>query len=322
MERKFFSFYKRYGIYVILFVVLLFFSIFAENFLSFTNLINIVRQVSMFGIAVVAVTFVMISGGADLSIGGQIAVNGIVMGILLAKLGWPLLLVLPIAMILGALFGFLNGYLSVKLNMASIIVTLGTMLSLNGLAYVISGGYPTFGLPEGIKVFGQGYVGPIPVPVIIFVIVVAVAWFILNKTYFGRYMYALGGNPEAARLVGLNVDKVRCAVFAFAGFIVSIASIIMLSRNNSAQPSAGASYPFDCMTAAVLGGISFAGGEGTLGGAVIGVIIIGILNNGMLLMGVDANWQGVVKGIVLVAAVGVDTVQRKVKKAKVKTVQN
>jgi ribose transport system permease protein len=190
------------------------------------------------------------------------------------------------------------------------------MLILQGLAYVITGGYPIFGLPHNFSFLGQGYIGNIPFPVIIFILVAAGAWFLLNKTYFGRYVYAMGGNPEAARLAGVNIDRMRIAVFGLCGFVTSIASLIMLSRTNSAQPGAGSSYPFDCMTAAVLGGISFAGGEGNISGAIVGVLIIGVLNNGLLLMGVDSNWQSVVKGIVLVAAVGIDSVQRKSKKAR------
>jgi ribose transport system permease protein len=309
-------FYKKYGIFLILLLVVAFFAVFASNFLSIDNLLNVLRQVSMFGIVVVGVTFVMIGGGADLSVGGQMAVSGMVAGILMAKAGMPILPTMLICMALTTLFGALNGLISVKLNIFSMIVTLGTMLILQGLAFVITGGYPIFGLPKDFTFLGQGYVGIVPVPVILFVIVSAIAWFVLSKTYFGRYVYAMGGNPEAARLAGVNVERMRVALFAICSFVTSIASLIMLSRTNSAQPSAGASYPFDCMTAAVLGGISFAGGEGTIGGAVVGVLIIGVLNNGLLLMGVDSNWQGVIKGIVLVTAVGIDSVQRKAKRVK------
>lgn len=318
-QRTFFDFYRKYGIYVILLALILFFSIFARQFLSVDNMLNIARQVSMFGIAVVAVTLIMISGGADLSVGGQIAVNGIVTGMLIVygKVPWPIAVLL--ALLMGTLFSALNGYLAVKLNMFPMIVTLGSMLALNGLAYVISGGYPIFGLPETFIFLGQGYIGPVPVPVIVFALIVALAWFILNKTWFGRYVYALGGNPEAARLTGIDTEWIRVLVYALGGLVISISAVIMLARNNSAQPTAAASYPFDCMTAAVLGGISFAGGEGTIGGAIVGVFIIGILNNGMLLMGIDSNWQGVVKGLVLVAAVGIDSVQHKARKVKART---
>lgn len=310
------AFYKKYGIYLILLLVVAFFAVFAGNFLSVENLLNVLRQVSMFGIVVVGVTFVMIGGGADLSVGGQMAVCGMIAGILMAKKGMPIVPTVLVCMAITTLFGMLNGIISVKLNIFSMIVTLGTMLILQGLAFVITGGYPIFGLPKAFTFLGQGYLGMIPVPVIIFIVVTTMAWFVLSKTYFGRYVYAMGGNPEAARLAGVNVERMRIALFAICSFVTSIASMIMLSRTNSAQPSAGSNYPFDCMTAAVLGGISFAGGEGTVGGAVVGVLIIGVLNNGLLLMGVDSNWQGVIKGMVLVAAVGIDSVQRKAKKVR------
>lgn len=312
--------YKKYGIYIILLCVIAIFGFSTPNFLSFENLMNVIRQVSMFGIVVVGVTFVMISGGMDLSVGGQMAVNGMIVGILMVNFGVGIVPACIIGIIIGTLMGAINGLIAVKLNIMPIIVTLGTMLALQGLAFVITKGLPVFGLPEGFAMLGQGYIGPIPIPVIIFGVVVAVAWFILKKTYFGRYVYAMGGSREAARLAGINIEKMTYIVYALCGFITSIAALIMLSRTNSAQPGAGASYPFDCMTAAVLGGISFAGGEGKVGGAVVGVLIIGILNNGLQLMNVDSNWQGVIKGIVLIAAVGIDSIQRREKKAKVSEV--
>ncbi len=270
---KFLDVYKKYGIYFIFLFVFLFFSVTTKNFLSVDNLLNVLRQVSMFGIVVLGVTFVMIGGGADLSVGGMMAVSGIITGVLLAKLGVPILLAAIICILLCGFFEF------------------------------------TF--------LGQGYLWIIPVPVIIFLIMVALAWFVLEKTYLGRRIYAMGGNPEAARLAGVNLDKMRILVFSLSGFVTGLASLIMLSRTNSGQPGAGASYPFDSMTAAVLGGISFGGGEGRVFGAVMGVLIIGILNNGLILMGVNSNWQGVIKGLVLIAAVGIDNVQRKAKKARI-----
>jgi ribose transport system permease protein len=200
--------------------------------------------------------------------------------------------------------------------MFSLIVTLGTMLILQGIAYVVTGGYPVFGLPEKFAFLGQGYLWIIPVPVIIFAMVITAGWFVLNKTYFGRYVFAIGGNIEAARLSGISLDKIRVSIFGLCGFVTSIAALIMLSRTNSAQPGAGATYPFDSLTAAVLGGISFAGGEGRIGGAIVGVLIIGILDNGLILMGVTSNWQSVIKGFILIAAVGIDSVQRKRKKVR------
>jgi ribose transport system permease protein len=260
----------------------------------------------------------MISGGIDLSQGGQIAVGGIISAVLMINFGLPIWLTVIVTLLLGTAFGAFNGWVSVKFNIFPMIVTLGSMLVLQALAYVLSNGYPLFGLPESFKILGQGYVWVIPIPVIIFAVVIAIAVFAIKKTYFGRYLFAIGGNAEAARLAGVNVERMRIIVFAIGGFITSISSLIMLSRTNSAQPAAGTSYPFDCMTAAVLGGVSFAGGEGSISGAVVGVIIIGILNNGLLLMNVDSNWQGVIKGLVLIIAVAVDSIQRKQKKVKIK----
>lgn len=306
--------YKKYGIYIFLVVVCAFFSVAAPNFLSASNLINILRQVSMFGIVVIGVTMVMIGGGMDLSVGGQMAVVGMVVGFLLVKLKLPIPVTALIGILTGIAFGTVNGIVAIKLKIMPIIVTLSTMLILQGVAYLITGGYPITGMPKPFLMLGQGYIGPIPIPVIIFVLFILFGWIVMNKTYLGRMIYALGGNKEAARLAGINVDKLTIMVYAFAGFAASIAALIMVARTNASQPGAGSSYPFDCMTAACLGGISIAGGEGKISGAVIGVIIIGVLDNGLVLMGVNSNFQSVVKGIILLLAVAIDCYEAKSKK--------
>lgn len=308
---KFYDFYKKYGIYCVFAILFIYFSIFANNFLSLNNVINILRQVSMFGIVVVGVTLIMISGAADLSVGGQMAVVGMIAGTLMINYNLPIWITVIISLAIGTLFGAINGIIAVKLNIFPMIVTLGTMLILQGAAFMVTGGYPIFGLPEGFSFLGQGYIGPIPVPVIFFIITVIIGSVILNKTYFGRYLYAMGGNPNAAHLAGIKVERMRVYVYMIGGFMTSIAALIMLSRSNSAQPSAGASYPFDSMTAACLGGVSIAGGAGSIGGAVVGVLIIGILNNGLQLMGIDSNLVNIIKGAVLIAAVGIDCIQKK-----------
>lgn len=317
---KFSKFYKRYGILLVLILVIIFFSITADNFFTVNNFLTILRQVSSLGITTMAVGLIMISGGMDLSVGGQIAVGGIISALLMANLHMPTPLVIIISVCFGILCGWVNGFLTVRLNLPSMIVTLGTMLVLQSLALVITGGYPIYDINSDIKYIGQGYIGGVlPVPVLIFAIVVFVSWFLLNKTYFGRQIFAVGGNPEAARLSGINVDKTRILIFILGGLFTSISSLIVMTRASSAQPNAGSNYAFDAITAAVLGGISTVGGEGSIFGAVTGVLIMGILNNGMLLMGIDSNWQGVIKGIVLIVAVGVDSVQHKQKTVKVKS---
>lgn len=316
-KKTWIDYYKKYGIYIFLAVVFVFFAVLAPNFLSYKNVINILRQVSMFGIVVIGVTFVMIGGGMDLSVGGQMAVVGMAAGYLMVNLQVNLLVASVLAILLGCAFGAINGIVAIKLNIAPIIVTLSMMLILQGVAYLITGGYPITGMPEQFVVIGQGYVGAIPIPVIIFVLFIAFGWIVMNKTYLGRYIYALGGNKEAARLAGISVERLTVFVYMFAGFAASIAALIMVGRTNASQPGAGSSYPFDCMTAACLGGISIQGGEGKISGVVVGVIILGILDNGLVLMGVNSNFQSVVKGLILLIAVAIDCYQGKVKKAKI-----
>ena len=264
MKKNWVELYKKYGIYILLVVVFAFFAVAAPNFLAAKNVINILRQVSMFGIVVVGVCMVMIGGGMDLSVGMQMAVDGMLIGYMMVNLNVPIPLAIVITIVVGCLLGAANGIIAVKMHIAPIIVTLGTMLVLQGVAYLITGGYPITGMPEAFKVIGQGYVGIIPVPVIIFVLFIIFGAILMNKTYLGRYIYALGGNKEAARLAGINVDKLTVAVYTFCGFCASIAALIMVGRTNAAQPGAGSSYSFDCMTAACLGGVSIAGGEGKI----------------------------------------------------------
>ncbi len=230
------DYYKKFGIYIFLAVVFVFFAIFAPNFLSPNNVINILRQVSMFGIVVVGVSAVMIGGGMDLSVGGQMAVVGMILGYLMVNLNLGIVPAILIGILTGCIFGSLNGILAIKLHMAPIIVTLSMMLVLQGVAYLITGGYPITGMPEGFTRIGQGYIGIIPVPVIIFVLFVVFGWVVMNKTYLGRQIYALGGNKEAARLAGINVDRLTIFIYAFTGFAASIAAVIMVGRTNASQP--------------------------------------------------------------------------------------
>ncbi|EFB74961.1 ABC transporter permease [Subdoligranulum variabile] len=307
--KKFVDIYKKFGIYILLAVVFVVFAVAAPNFLSAKNVINIVRQCSMFGIVVVGVSMVMIGGGMDLSVGSQMAVDGMLVGYMMVNSGLPIPLAIVATIVIGCLMGALNGVVAVKLHIMPIIVTLGTMLILEGVAYLITGGYPITGMPEAFTVIGQGYLGIIPIPVIIFAAFVIFGWIVMNKTYLGREIYAIGGNREAARLAGINVDRLTIIVYTFCGFAASIAALIMVGRTNASQPGAGSSYAFDCMTAACLGGVSIAGGEGKISGTVVGVLILGMLDNGLVLMSVNSNWQSVVKGVILLAAVAIDCYQ-------------
>ena len=308
-KTKLLAVYDRFGKYIVLIVLCIFFSLTANNFFALNNAMTILRQVSMLGIASIGITLIMISGGMDLSVGAQVALGGVILGLLLRDTSIGIVPCILICMAFGVALGILNGFVAIKLKIFPLIVTLGTMLIMNGLAYVITGGYPVYGLPTGFKIIGQGYIGVVPIPAIIFIVIAIIAGFVLNKTYFGRQIFAVGGNPEAARLAGVNVDRFRVIIYAVGGFITSFTTIILTSRTFSAQPGAGASYTFDCMTACVLGGTAVSGGKGSITGTVIGVMIIGVLNSGLLMLGLDSNWQDVVKGAILILAIGFDALQ-------------
>ena len=261
---------------------------------------------------VTGITFVMISGGADLSVGGQLACNGLFVATLLTKYSLPVWLCILLCVAFGVLLGCYNGFVSAKLKVTPFVITLTTMLMLNGIAAVVTKGLPIYNMPESFLWMGQGnIIGDVPASALILILVLFIGWFLLNKTYFGRSVYALGGNQEAARLAGINVVKVRVLVYALCGLFTSIGCMVMVARTNTASPTAGASYPFDCMTAACLGGITFGGGNGNLLKSFTGVLIIGILANGLLLMGVDSNIQQVIKGALLLFAIAMDALQRK-----------
>lgn len=311
MADKFWKIYSKYGSYIILAMVFCYFAITQKTFLKPANLMNVLQQVAIYGIVATGVTFVMISGGTDLSVGGQIACNGLLMAAAMVNWNLPVPVAILLGVVVGIALGSLNGLVSAYLRVTPFVITLCTMLILNGLALVVTNGYPIYDLPESFLWLGQGWVGPIPVSVIILVLVCIVGWFLLSKTYFGRQVYALGGNQEAARLAGINVFKLRIVVYGLCGLFTTIGTIVMLARTNMASATSGGNYQFDCMTAACLGGITFGGGSGNMLNTFIGVLIIGILANGLILAGVNSNMQQVIKGCLLLFAIGMGAIQRR-----------
>jgi ribose transport system permease protein len=301
---------RKYTPQVILIVLLVLFSIMSPNFMTTQNIIIIIRQVSFVAISAVGLMFVMVGGGIDLSIGSQIILTNIVLSILLAIRHVPLAIAIPITLLLGTALGAFNGFLSNKLKIHPLIITLGTAAIYKGVGYILAASRNIMGFPEIFRWFGQGYIGPIPIPIIIMIIVVLIGNFILVRTYFGRYTFALGGNEEAARLAGVNTNRMKIILFSICGFVSGITSVLLLSRVFTGQVATGAGIEFDCLTAALLGGVSFKGGEGTIFGLITGVMIIGVLNNAMQLASFPDFSQNVVKGVVLLAAVGFDTYQK------------
>jgi ribose/xylose/arabinose/galactoside ABC-type transport system permease subunit len=301
---------RKYTPQGILIVLLVLFSIMSPNFMTTQNIIIIIRQVSFVAISAVGLMFVMVGGGIDLSIGSQIILTNIVLSILLAIRHVPLAIAIPITLLLGTALGAFNGFLSNKLKIHPLIITLGTAAIYKGVGYILAASRNIMGFPEIFRWFGQGYIGPIPIPIIIMIIVVLIGNFILVRTYFGRYTFALGGNEEAARLAGVNTNRMKIILFSICGFVSGITSVLLLSRVFTGQVATGAGIEFDCLTAALLGGVSFKGGEGTIFGLITGVMIIGVLNNAMQLASFPDFSQNVVKGVVLLAAVGFDTYQK------------
>lgn len=292
-----------FGLLLLIIIV----SVLNPSFLSIANIFNVLRQVSISAIIAFGMTFVILTGGIDLSVGSTLALTGAIAASLLAG-GLDPFLTMGIALILGLILGAINGVVITKGKVAPFIATLATMTIYRGLTLVFTEGRPISGLGDhySFQLFGKGYFLGFPVPVVTMAIAFFILYFILQKTTFGRRVYAVGGNEEAAKLSGINTDRVKIAVYAITGFLAALSALILTSRLNSAQPTAGESYELDAIAAVVLGGTSLNGGRGWIFGTLIGALIIGVLNNGMNLIGVSSFWQQVVKGIVILLAVLMD----------------
>ncbi|MTI58634.1 MAG: ABC transporter permease [Firmicutes bacterium] len=310
---------KKYAIILVLIGIIILFSLISPYFFSWRNLVNIFTQQSYVIIAAIGLSFVMISGGMDLSIGYQMSLVSVLTAIAMSWFNLPIPVAIVIGLLTGLVLGLINGYASVKLNVHTLIITLGTMTIFQGASYMISNSNPIYGLAKEFKFIGQGYVIGIPFSVIIMVVFAFIASFILNKMYFGRYIYAIGGNEEAARLSGVKVKKMKLIIFALSSFFVATSAIILVARAGSATSATGVGTEFTAITACVLGGVSFKGGSGKIWGVITGVLILGVLSNGMQIIGLGVYPQYIAKGLVLLAAVGFDTYQKnnKIKKKKV-----
>lgn len=294
----------QYGIIIVFIVLFIFFSLASNVFLTPDNIFNILRQVSIVGITAVGMTFVMLTGGIDLSVGSIIGVASVSAAELMIMKVDPVLATI-ITLLICTVIGFINGILITKCQIPPLIATLGTMTSLRGIAFIITGGMPVFGF-QSFGFLGQGYLWIIPIPVIIMVIIFGLGYIFLTKMKYGRYIYGTGGNEEASRLSGINIKRIKYMVYSICGFLSGLAGIILLSRIDSGQPKAGQGYEMDVITAVVLGGVSITGGEGKIFYVIVGVIIMGILSNGMILLNINEYVQWVVKGLVLLAAVAFD----------------
>ena len=302
---------NKFGIFLVLFAVCLAIALMTDKFLTWSNIINVTRQTTTNAIMAIGISFVIITGGIDLSVGSVLAFSSAVACKMILE-GTSAAVAIPSGMLIGMVIGLFSGVLVSKVKIAPFIATLATMTIFRGFTLVFTGGMPMSGMDESFTQIGTGYVfGFLPVPVIILIVIALIAWFVQRKTKFGRYIYAIGGNESAAKLSGIMVGRVKVAVYAISGLLCAIAGLIMSARLNSAQPRAGEGAELDAIAAAVIGGVSLDGGKGTIRGVIAGAFIIGVLNNALNLLNVSPYYQQAVKGIVILIAVIIDRVTRK-----------
>jgi len=302
------NFIQVAGILPILVAICVIFSLVTPNFLSLGNFINVIRQASINIVLATGMTFVILTGGIDLSVGSILGVTAVV-GVLVSLvpgLGW---FAVPAALIAGVFLGLLNGSLVAYLGLPPFIVTLGSYTALRGVAYLVANGTTVINRNLNFAWVGNNYVGPIPWLVIIAFLAVLASWFILRRTVLGRHIYAVGGNIRAARLTGIKVSRVLLFVYGVSGLLSGLGGIMSASRLYSATGMLGQGYELDAIAAVILGGTSFTGGIGTIWGTLLGALIIALLNNGLTLMNVSFFWQLVVKGLVIIIAVTIDKVR-------------
>lgn len=298
---------------IILFVIM---SVASSNFLTMDNLVNVMRQISINAILAVGMTFVIITAGIDLSVGAVIALTGTLWAASIVNYNMPIWVGIILALAIGGILGVVKGLIISTQKLPPFIVTLAMLTIISGLSFVFTGGRPISVNTDAFKMIGRGYVGPIPIPVIIMIIVVIFGHYLLKKTAFGRHVLAVGGNPEAARLCGIKVTSVIVKVYALAGVLTALAGIILSSRLASGSPTVGDGAELDAIAAVVLGGTNMMGGSGSILGTCIGVGILGILGNGLNLLGVSSYNQMIIKGLVLLFAIWINNIKLKKTNAK------
>ena len=317
--------FSRYGIFIIFAAMNVVASFLSPAFLTKTNLVNIVRQMSVIGLIALGVTGVIVCAGIDLSSGSVVGLAAVVAaslaqmpdysGARFVGLHVPLIVSILAACAVGALVGSINGSLVAKTKIPPFIATLGTYTAIRGAAMLYTNGRPVSDLSDGYNFIGQGDLFGVPVPILILVGMAVITHVLYSGTKFGKYIYAIGGNEQAARVSGINVDRYKMMIYVYAGFLAGLAGLVVSSRIGSGQPGQGVGYELDAIAAAVIGGTSLsAGGIGTVAGTIVGALIIGVLNNTLDLMNVSAYWQQIIKGCIIVGAVILD--QRKNRGAK------
>lgn len=305
MKRALLLVLKRHGILVAFALLVAAMSLSSPRFLRSENLLNIAQQTSVHGVMAVGMTFVILTGGIDLSVGSLLALSGVVCGYLLHA-GVPMPLAVGATLLAGALMGLLNGLVITKARVTPFVVTLGTMSIARGVAHIVTGAQPISQFGEAFLFLNRGEVCRVPMPVILFLLTVAAAALVLNRTRLGRYVYAIGGNTSAARLSGIAVDRYTTLAYVICGLTAAFGAVLLTSRLEAAESIAGMGYELDVIASVVIGGTSLLGGRGGVGGTLIGALLIGTINNSMNLLHISSYYQLVVKGAIIVAAVVLD----------------
>jgi inositol transport system permease protein len=295
----------RFGLLFVILLVGLGLTLTTDTFLSVANLTNVARQVSINGILAVGVTFVLLTAGVDLSLGSVVALSGVACATFAHPGDHPVFVPIAVGLLTGAACGLVNGVLVTRGGVAPFIVTLGMMTVARGLALIVSGGRPVANMSNELTALAGDFLA-IPIPVLCFAGVALVAWFFLRNFRLGRHIYAVGGNENAARAAGVPVERVKLFAYGLCGLLTGLAGVVLAARITTGQPNAGQAYELDAIAAVVIGGTSLAGGVGTITGTLLGVLLIGVINNGLDLQGVSSYYQAVIKGVIIVGAVWLD----------------
>lgn len=294
-------------ILLVLIVIFCIFSLVSDKFLATQNIFLVLRQVSILGIVSLGAAIITLSGELDISLGNQMTLYGLIVAHMMVNRGLSLVAAIPVVLLVSAGVGAIIGFIIVKTKINPFVATLAMGTVFSGISFGITGGYKISKFSEPFKFIAQGYIGSIPVPVILMLIVLILGAFVLNFTYIGRYIYSVGGNAEASRLSGISVERMKIGAYIAGAVLAGAASIVMAARLNSVSTTSGDGYTFQAMTAIMLGGVSVRGGKGKVSGILIGILIIGILNNGLTLVGVESYIQQIIEGLIMLGAICSDS---------------
>lgn len=308
-EKIKYNYFQEFILLVVLLVLGTIFSLLTDTFLTIPNILNVLLQISIIAILGFGVTIIIISAGIDLSLGSVMALVGMGTAAILTSSTPSIFLAILGGLLIGGIVGFINGITVAYIHLPAFIATLAMMSIARGVALVVTNAIPIYNLPESFLFLGSGFLWGVPTPIYVMISFYFILDFILRKTKFGRYTYAIGGNEEATRLSGINIKRYKLLVYVVGGICTGVAGILFTARLGSGQPTAGVGYELDAITAAILGGTNLFGGSGNLIGTLIGAFVMGVINNGQALLNISSYVQNIVRGIIVILAVGISTYQ-------------